>query len=183
MAQIAFPLIPSVSKDQSAVEWQTDLQYATSPITGESYPTTSVTGFSFNATTHSMLFNITGTSSNQGFINILVPGQLLSGPFKATFDGNSIPISTTAQGNDTVVQASIHYSSHVLNVTGSSSPALDNAVIVMPGQSQAGTSAGGSTSGPTPTPEFPFPATIGLMTAAVFGAVIFASRKRMFFLK
>jgi len=182
VAQIAFPLIPSVSKDQSAVEWQTDRQYATSPITGESYPTTSVTGFNFNSTTHSMLFNITGTSSNQGFINILVPGQLLSGPFKATFDGNSIPISTTAQGNDTIIQTTLHYSTHVLNVTGTSSPALDNAVIVIPGENSTSSTTIGnpSSSGPTPTPEFPFPATIGLMMAAVFSIVIFISRKRMF---
>jgi hypothetical protein len=181
MAQLTFPLIPSISNATGTVEWQTDQQFATSPITGESYPTTSVTGFDFNAATHSMLFNITGTSSSKGFINILVPGQLLSGPFKATYDGNPIPISTTAQGNDTVIQTTLHYSTHVLNVTGTSSPALDNAVFVIPGENSTSSTTIGnpSSSGPTPTPEFPFPAIMGLMVAAVFSMVIFISRKRM----
>ena len=182
MSQLSFPFLSNIPQSVGTVEWQTDPQSATSPLTGESYTTTSVTGFNFNSTTHSMLFNITGTSSNQGFINILVPGQLLSGPFKATFDGNSIPISTTAQGNDTIIQTTLHYSTHVLNVTGTSSPALDNAVIVIPGENSTSSTTIGnpSSSGPTPTPEFPFPATIGLMMAAVFSIVIFISRKRMF---
>jgi hypothetical protein len=181
MVSMWFPFSASIPQETGTVEWQTDQQFAISPITGESYPTTSVTGFSFNATTHSMLFNITGTSSKQGFINILVPGQLLTGPFNATYDGNPIPITTAAQGNDTIIQTTLHYSTHVLNITGTSSPALDDAVFVIPGENSTSSTTIGnpSSSGPTPTPEFPFPAIMGLMMAAVFSIVIFISRKRM----
>ncbi|MEO9320837.1 MAG: hypothetical protein ABI361_09205 [Nitrososphaera sp.] len=169
MAVLSSPSLPDFSKWNGTVYWQTDAQDAVSPITGQHYPSTSVTDLNFNVTTRTLTLGINGTSGKHGFINVVIPKQLLTGPFNATLDGKTFPIITTPENNDTIVTApELHYSSHILTITGATSPTFDNAI--------ASLNSGSVSAGATPTPEFPLPA---LALVGAIAVVIVVARRKL----
>lgn len=168
-AVLSSPSLPDFSKWNGTVYWQTDAQDAVSPITGQHYPSTSVTDLNFNLTTRTLTLGITGNSGKQGFINVVIPKQLLTGPFNATLDGKTLPIITTPENNDTIVTApELHYSSHVLTITGATSPTFDYVATSL--------NSGSVSAGATPTPEFPLPA---LSLVGAIAIVIVVARRKL----
>lgn len=112
---------------ETSFGWITDQQTRTSPLTLETYYTTTVINSTFNPGTNTLSLTLNETSGPKGFIDLFYSNQILMGPFTATLDGSLVAVnsSTDSSGNNEVSDGNIPNGIHTLNITGTSSPAFD----------------------------------------------------------
>jgi hypothetical protein len=83
---------------------------------------TTVTGYSFNATSKTIMFNVAGPTGTMGFCQVAIPTSLLSlfdlAGWKVTIDGNVVNAVTIVSGGYTYIYFSYTHSTHQVRITG-----------------------------------------------------------------
>jgi hypothetical protein len=92
----------------------------------------SISNLSFNATTKTLSFNVTGTSGTVGFCRVAIPLSLMSGGWTVTVNGTPVSYSTTIDSNYTYIYFTYHHSTETVQITSTSAVPELPPLILLP---------------------------------------------------
>ncbi len=155
--------------------FQTNSISAISPLSGQSYISTTVTGFNFatQGSQGSLIFTLNGNPGTQGLFKVFIPNSFMPQPVTVTMDGSQVNPSYVTNSSGYVVDVeNFHYSQHSLQISGTlSSGQSATGSQTQTSQSTTQSSASGGGGG---IPEFPFQilATIAFTIFVVMSYVV-----------